>query len=103
VKSWLKRDALNRAWRTFMQTVGAVVIIPAGTAALEVVRWAFADAAAGQGFEWTRVAESALWAAGVGATISILAYLHRMKLDPSRFPSAPPPQPPAPEPPRMRA
>lgn len=97
MRSWLKRDALNRAWRSIMQTFGAVILIPAGTAALEVVRVAFADAASGQGFEWARVLDSALWAAGVGAVISVLAYLHRLKLDPSRFPSAPPPT----DPPRM--
>ncbi len=94
MKNWLKRDARNRAWRAILQTLGAVIVIPAGTAALEVVRVAFADAAAGQGYDWTKVGQSALWAAGVGATISLLSYVHRLKLDPSAFPSATPPEPP---------
>lgn len=92
---WLKRDALNRSWRTILQTVGAVVVIPAGDAALQVVKLALIDAAAGKQFDWASVATSAKWSAGVGVVISVLAYVHRLKLDPSPVPSAEPPAPPA--------
>jgi len=94
MKNWLKRDALNRAWRAILQTLGAVVVIPAGTAGLQYVQMAMAGAATGDGFDWSAVGHSALWSAGVGAVISVLAYLHRMKLDPSWIPSAEPPTPP---------
>lgn len=90
---WLKRDALNRAWRTILQTLGAVVLIPAGDAALQVLKLALIDAAAGKAFDWTSVMTSAKWSAGVGVVLSVLAYIHRLKLDPSPIPSAQPPAP----------
>lgn len=93
--NWLKKDALNRAWRVIYQTMIAVVVIPAGDAALQVIKLALADAATGQGFDWGRVGESAMWSAGVGVTISVIAYWHRLKLDPSRLPSLEPPTPPS--------
>ena len=94
MSSWLKKDALNRAWRVILQTVGAVIVIPAGDAALQVVKLALIDAASGKTFDWEQVATSAKWSALVGVVISVLAYLHRMKLDPSWIPSATPPEAP---------
>lgn len=94
--NWLKRDALNRAWRTILQTLALVVVAPAADAVLQVVQLAIADAAAGKGFEWTQVAQTAKYAAMLGVTMSVLSYLHRRVLDPSPVPSAEPPTPPAP-------
>lgn len=91
---WLKRDALNRAWRVVMQTIAATVVIPAGDAAVQVFQRAFGDAMAGRPFDWAQVLTSAKWSMGVGVTIAVLAYLHRLKLDPSWIPSARPPDPP---------
>lgn len=93
MKSWLNRDALNRAWRTILQTVALVVIAPAVDAAVQVVQLAAVDAMAGKAFDWTQVADTALTAAWVGASMSVLAYVHRRFLDPSRVPSAEPPTP----------
>ena len=36
--NWIKRDALNRAWRTFSQALIAVVVVPGTIAAGEVLR-----------------------------------------------------------------
>lgn len=94
MKSWLNRDALNRWWRTILQTVALVVLAPAADAVLQVAQLAIADAAAGNGFEWTEVVETAKYAAMMGASMSLLSYLHRRVLDPSAIPSAEPPAPP---------
>jgi hypothetical protein len=88
---FLKRDALNRVWRTILQTLAATVLIPAGDAAMQVAQRALLGAAGGHPFDWRQVATSAAWSAGVGATIAVLAWLHRIKLDPSSIPSAAPP------------
>lgn len=90
---WLKRDALNRAWRVILQTVALVVIAPAADAAIQVVKLAAADAMAGKSFDWGQVADTALNAAWVGASLSVLAYIHRRFVDPSPIPSAQPPAP----------
>lgn len=100
MRSWLKRDALNRAWRVLLQTVGAVIIVPAVMAAGYVLQTALTDGAGDQGYDWTAVGHDMLRAAVTGAVISVLAYLHRLKLDPSRIPSALPPAP-TPTPPTM--
>lgn len=93
--NWLKRDAWNRAWRVILQTVALVVIAPAVDAAVQVFNLAVVDAVAGKGFDWDQVAQTAVSAAWVGASLSVLAYMHRRFVDPSRVPSAEPPTPPA--------
>lgn len=90
--NWIKKDALNRAWRTFSQALIAVVVVPGTIAAGEVLRLALTDKT---GFEWGVVGENMLIAFAVGAVMSVTAYLHRLKLDPSRLPSLEPPKPPA--------
>lgn len=98
MKSWLKRDALNRAWRTILQTLMLVVVAPAADAALQVVQRSLVDSMMGQPFDWDQVGRTAMYAAGSGAAMAILAYIHRTKLDPSPLPSAEPPAPtPTPE------
>lgn len=90
---WLKRDALNRAWRTILQTAMLVVVAPAADAALQVAQWALLESMAGRPVDWSQVGRTAMYAAGSGAAMAILAYIHRMKLDPSPLPSAEPPAP----------
>ena len=92
--NWLKRDAWNRAWRVILQTVALVVIAPAVDAAVQVVQLSVADAMTGKAFDWTQVGDTALNAAWVGASMSVLAYIHRRFVDPSAIPSAQPPEPP---------
>lgn len=90
---WLKRDALNRAWRTILQGILAVVVLPATTAGLDVVRQAILDGGI-RGVDWAATQDRALTVAGATVVMAISAYLHRLKLDPTRLPSAQPPLPP---------
>lgn len=90
VTSWLKADARNRAARTVGQAVVGLVILPALDAALQVVR---ATLASGAPFNWREVGATALTSASMGATMAMLAYIHRLKLDPSSVPSLSPPPP----------
>ena len=94
MRAWLKRDAINRAWRAFLQAITATVLLPAADAAGQVIQLAFANAAAGKGFDWDQVMLTAKYSAGVGVTMAVLSYLHRRVLDPSPIPSAEPPTPP---------
>lgn len=96
--NWLKRDAWNRAWRTLLQTLVLVVVAPAADAALQVVQRAVVESMAGAPMDWDQVWRTALYAAGSGATMALLAYLHRTKVDPSIIPSARPPVPTPPGP-----
>lgn len=88
---WLKRDALNRAWRTFMHSIGAAAIIGAVDAVIQVVVNALSVSATGAEVDWKQVATLAGSAALTAAVTPVLAYLHRLKLDPSPIPSATPP------------
>lgn len=94
MRRWLRLDALNRAWRTLLQGIGAVVLFAAGDAAVQVVQRALVDAMAGQPLDWQQVKTRAAYAAATAATMAVLAYWHRRRLDPSRIPSSPPPAPP---------
>ena len=91
---WLKLDALNRAWRTLLQGVLMVVIVPAVDAGIQVVQREALGMWAGQGFDLHRLGIAAGTAATTAAGMAITAYLHRLKLDPSSIPSAQPPLPP---------
>jgi len=93
-RQWLAADARNRALRTVLQGIVAVVLVPVGDAVIQVLQGALGDAVAGKGFDWHQVLASALVAAGTAAVMAISAYLHRLKLDPSPIPSAEPPVPP---------
>lgn len=88
---WLRSDARNRAWRTILQGLVAVLLVPVGDAVVQVLQAAVADAALSHRFDWRQVLVSAVVAAGTAATMAIAAYLHRLKLDPSGVPSAEPP------------
>lgn len=88
---WLRNDARNRALRTLLQGIAAVVLVPAGDAVVQVLQAAVADAALSHRFDWHQVLTSAVVAAGTAATMAVAAYLHRLKLDPSGVPSAAPP------------
>lgn len=92
MRSWLKLDAQNRAFRTLLQGVVAVVLVPALVAGLPVLVQAVTDG--GGGFDWSRALDTA-WKTGLAAAVmSVTAYLHRSKVDPSVVPSAQPPRPP---------
>lgn len=88
---WLKADAKNRAARTAAQAVVAVLILPAADAILQVLQRALVASMAGTPFDWAQVGATALTSAAMGVTMAALAYLHRLKLDPSAIPSLPPP------------
>lgn len=88
---WLRADARNRAWRTILQGLLAVVILPACDAVLQVVMKVIV---AGEPIDWRRTAALAAASAMTAAVMSIAAYLHRLKVDPSSIPSAQPPRPP---------
>jgi hypothetical protein len=90
-RRWLAADARNRALRTVLQGVVAVVLVPVGDAVVQVLQAAFADAVVSHRFDWHQVLTSALVAAGTAATMAVAAYLHRLKLDPTGIPSAAPP------------
>lgn len=92
MRSWLKLDAQNRAFRTLLQGVVVVVLVPALVAGLPVL--VEAVTAGGEGMDWAEALDTA-WKAGLTAAVmSVLAYLHRSKVDPSAVPSAQPPRPP---------
>jgi hypothetical protein len=97
---WLKADAANRAWRTVLQGMAVAVLSAAGDAVLQVLQRAVAEGATSHRFDWHQVATTATYAAGTAALMAVVAYLHRLKVDPSPMPSAeppaPPPSPPAP-------
>lgn len=88
---WLKSDAKNRAWRTVLQGIVPLVVIPAADAALQVLINALGT---GGKFDWGQVSASAGVAALTAGLMAYSAYLHRMVLDPSAVPSAQPPRPP---------
>jgi cytochrome c biogenesis protein CcdA len=97
---WLKADAANRAWRTVLQGMAVAVLSAAGDAVLQVLQRAVAEGATSHRFDWHQVATTAMYTAGTAALMAVVAYLHRLKVDPSPMPSAeppaPPPSPPAP-------
>lgn len=92
---WLKADAINRAWRTFMHSVGAAVVIAVIDAVGQVLVNALSVAARGALVDWGQVWHLAGAAALTAIVAPVLAYLHRMVLDPSPVPSAVPPEPPS--------
>jgi hypothetical protein len=92
--SWLQRDALNRAWRTVLQGIVAIVLVPAVDAAIQVAQRDVLGMFRGEPFDWRRTLTAAAVAAITGGTMAITAYLHRLKLDPSSVPSAQPPRSP---------
>lgn len=96
--SWLKADARNRAWRTILQGIAATVGFAALDAVVQVYQGAATDALHGKAMDWTHVAGTAKYAAVTAALMAVAAYLHRRKLDPSRIPSAVPPEQPPPTP-----
>lgn len=93
-RTYVKKDALNRAWRVFMQAIGYAIVASVLDLAYQVVERQLGEAAAGQALDWV---ETWGWfRGGLGAALlmPIIAYLHRKKLDPSPIPSAVPPLPP---------
>jgi hypothetical protein len=89
---WLRRDAVNRVWRTLLQGVAVTVVLPALDAALQALVQALTTG--GAGFSWGQVAGLAGTSALTAASMAVAAYVHRMVVDPSSIPSAPPPRPP---------
>ena len=94
-RRWLRADAQNKAVRTWLQGILAVAVVPALDAAVQVLQLALARTAVTHRFDWREVATSAGLAAVTASTMVIAAYLHRLKVDPSRVPSAEPPAPPS--------
>lgn len=91
--NFLKRDALNRAWRTFCQAIGFAILASLTDLAYQVLDREMNDVLAGQPIDF---AEMLTWTkTGLAAAVimPIIAYLHRKKLDPSAIPSATPPVP----------
>lgn len=92
--NWLKKDAINRLWRTFYHAIGYAIVASVLNVAEQVLDRLLSDTVSGVEIDWSEVW---LWTRGglVAAVIMpIIAYLHRKKLDPSGFPSAEPPRPP---------
>lgn len=92
--NWIKRDALNRAARTFYQAIGFAIVASLADLAYQVLDREIGDIAAGQAIDF---GEMWLWTrTGLAAAVimPIIAYLHRRKLDPSAVPSLTPPEPP---------
>lgn len=92
MRKWLKLDAQNRSWRTLLQGVVAVVIVPALVAVFGVIQQAI-ESDGISGIDWNQVGDNAFKAGITAAVMAVLAYLHRAKLDPSAIPSAQPPRP----------
>lgn len=87
---WLQADGANRAWRTVLQGIVATALGAAGDVVLQAIR----DAAlSGAGIDLGQVGTTAGYAAGTSLLVAVLAYLHRVKIDPSAVPSAQPPDP----------
>lgn len=91
--NWLKKDAVNRAFRTFWQAVGGTIVVGLTDVAYQVLDY-FLSSATGQVVNWHEVWTWAGRAAVLAVVMPVLAYLHRTKLDPSSVPSAQPPRPP---------
>lgn len=92
--NWLKKDALNRLWRTFYQAIGYAIVASVLGVVEQVAERVLTDAVSGAAIDWSEVW---LWTRGgllAAVVMPILAYLHRRKLDPSAVPSAEPPRPP---------
>jgi len=92
MRRWLKLDAQNRSFRTLLQGVFAVVIVPALVAVFGVIQQAI-EANGISGVDWNQVGDNALKAGLTAAVMAVLAYVHRLKVDPSVVPSAQPPRP----------
>jgi len=88
---WLELDALNRAWRTFLQTAVAAGAAGALDAAGQAVSKALTDKLGGGVVDWRQVGAVAASGALTAFLAPIAAYLHRAKLDPSSIPSGVPP------------
>lgn len=85
---WLQADGANRAWRTVLQGIVATSATAAGDAVLQAILDAHGGAV-----DWSQVLHTAEYTAGTTALIAVLAYLHRVKVDPTAVPSAQPPDP----------
>ncbi len=93
-RQWLRADGKNRAWRTILQGIGAVILVPASDAGVQVVQHELLGMFRGQPFDVRRTAITAGVAAASAALMAYEAYIHRTKVDPSPAPSAAPPAPP---------
>lgn len=87
---WLQADGANRAWRTVLQGIAASALTAAGDVVLQAVR---DSALSGAGIDVRQVLTTAGYTAGTSVLIAVLAYLHRVQVDPSAVPSAQPPDP----------
>jgi hypothetical protein len=90
---WLEFDALNRAWRTFLQTAVAAGAAGALDAGGQALSRALTDKLGGGVVDWRQVGAVAASGALTAFLAPVAAYLHRTQLDPSSIPSAAPPVP----------
>jgi hypothetical protein len=90
--NWLKKDAVNRLWRTFWQAVGGTILVGLGDVGYQILDY-FLASSAGKVVDWGEVWTWAGRAAVMAVVVPVLAYLHRTKLDPSSVPSLTPPLP----------
>lgn len=91
-RKWLRLDALNRSWRTTLQGIAVVIFLPALDVGIQLVQRFLLS---GQPIDWIEVRNRMITEAITAIGMVIAAYIHRMKIDPSRIPSALPPATPA--------
>jgi hypothetical protein len=90
---YLKRDAVNRAVRTFAHSIIAAALVAALDAIVQVVASALTAKAGGATVNWHEVYNAAKLAGATALFAPLVAYIHRLKIDPSPIPSLPPPTP----------
>ena len=93
---WIKLDALNRAWRSFLHALVAAALVGAIDAAMQVLSNALLDATRGNAVDWKQVGILAGSGALTAFVQPFVAYAHRRWLDQSPIPSAAPPSEPLP-------
>lgn len=87
----LKRDAVNRAARSFYQAVGLTIVTSLGDLVVQLLERLVDSEVQGAVIDWAEVATWARHGAVAAVLLPIIAYWHRRALDPSRVPSLPPP------------
>lgn len=89
--NWLKKDALNRALRTFWQAVGLTIATSLGDLGVQLAERVVDSELHSTAIDWAEVATWTRHGAVAAVLLPLIAYWHRRKLDPSAVPSLPPP------------
>jgi uncharacterized membrane protein YccC len=77
----IAKDAANRAWRTWLQSLVVAAVTAAGSAVFSLVQ-----SGGLSGMSWAATGS----AVGTGAGMAVVSFVWRRWLDPSRVPSAAP-------------